>query len=191
MQRIASSALFTLLFLAGNSLRGADTYQVDPVHSFVILKITHFGAGNSYGRFNDIAGSVVFDNDDPSRSTVSLTIKADSVDTANAKRDEHLKGPDFFNVKEFPTITFKSTKITKVDDGNYSVTGDLTVKGVTKPITTNFAVVGVGKKGPKGEERSGGEAVFTIKRSDFGITYGPGALGEDVTITVAIEGLKL
>lgn len=189
MKQIAASALFTLLVLAGSTGRAADTYQVDPVHSFVILKITHFGSSYSYGRFNDIAGAVVFDQADASKSSVNLTIKAESVDTANAKRDEHLKGPDFFNVKEFPTITFKSTKVEKSGDKTYSVTGDLTVKGITKPVTTTFNVVGFGK-GMKGEDRAGGEATFTVKRSDFGITYGPGALGEDVIITVAIEGIK-
>jgi polyisoprenoid-binding protein YceI len=188
MKHLLSTAL--LAVLAFSTARAADTYKVDAVHSTVLLRITHLEASYAYGRFNDIEGSVVFDDADPAKSAVQLTIKAASIDTANAKRDDHLRGPDFFNVKQFPVITFKSTSVKRATDKTYEIAGDLTVKGVTKPVTTTFTVVGAGKKGMQGEIRSGGEAVFTVKRSDFGITYGPGALGEDVQITVSIEGVK-
>lgn len=165
----------------------AETYNVDPVHSSVVFKIRHFGVYN-YGLFTNVTGSVVFDDKNPKKSSVNLTVATDSVYTFNEKRDTHLKSPDFFNSKQFPEITFKSKSVAPKGKDSFEVTGDLTLHGVTKTVKANFVRAGK-MKGMKGEIRSGGEAMLKLNRSDFGMTYMPGALGEDVGLTIAIEGI--
>jgi polyisoprenoid-binding protein YceI len=168
--------------------RAADTFKVDPVHSSVVFGISHLGVTNFYGRFNEISGTVAFDAKDPSKSSVDVTVPVESVDTHNAKRDQHLKSPDFFNVKQFPTMTFKSTKV-EGSGNTFNVTGDFTLHGVTKPLTVVFKK-GAEGKGMEGEIRGGGEARFTIKRSDFGMTFMQGGLGDEVSVILSIEGVK-
>jgi len=167
---------------------GGDSFKVDPVHSSVIFSTRHNGVTDFYGAFKEVSGVVAFDSADPSKSTVELTIPAESVDTRNEKRDQHLKSPDFFNAKQFPALTFKSTKVEGSGD-SYKVSGDLTVHGVTKPITIDFKK-GPEVKGGKGEVRSGGETRFTIKRSDFDMKFMVGPVGDDVNIIVSLEGVK-
>ena len=131
---------------------------------------------------------MTFDAADPSKSSVELTVPVESVDTRNEKRDQHLKSPDFFNAAQFPTITFKSNKIEGTGD-TYKITGDLTIHGVTKPVTAEFKK-GAENKGQKGEVRGGGEARFTIKRSDYDMKFMVGPLGDDVNIILSLEGAK-
>lgn len=165
------------------------TFQVDPVHSFVIFKVRHMNVGNAYGEFNDFKGTLVYDAEAPEKSSLDLTIDVNSLDTKNAKRDEHVKSPDMLNAKQFPTITYKSTAVKKLDDTHFELTGDLTMHGVTKPVTAKLEKIGQATD-PKGGERIGGETTFTIKRSDYGMPGMQGALGDDITITVAIEAIK-
>lgn len=176
------------LFGFGLSAYGADTYKVDPVHSSLLFSTKHFGITDFYGRFNEITGTVSFDAADPSKSTVDLTVPVESLDTHNDKRNQHLRSPDFFNAKEFPTLAFKSTKIEGKGD-TYKVTGDLTMHGVTKPISIDFRR-GPDGKGGQGETRGGGETRFTIKRSDYDMKFMSGPVGDDVTIIVSLEGIK-
>jgi polyisoprenoid-binding protein YceI len=164
----------------------AASYKVDPVHSVVIFKVKHMGAGNFYGRFNQVSGTFTIDAADPSKGMVDFQVKADSIDTANKQRDDHLKGPDFFNVVQFPSITFKGKEIKKAGENAYEVAGDLTLHGVTKPLKAKVEQVGTGK-GRAGEPLAGFEATFTVKRGDFGMTYGGGALGEEVSVIVSVE----
>jgi polyisoprenoid-binding protein YceI len=164
-------------------------YTIDPVHSVVLLKVKHLGLADAYGRFNEMSGEVRYNEAEPEKSSINFEVKADSIDTANEDRDKHLRGPDFFNATEFPTLTFKSTKVEKKDDDEFEVTGDFTVRGTTKPVTFEFELGGTGK-GMQGEERFGGGAEFTVKRSDFGIDYLPQALGDDVEVVVSLEGIK-
>lgn len=174
---------------AAASLPAQETvYQVDGVHSYVFARAIHFGAGRNYVRFNKISGSVSFNEADASKSSVNIEIAADSLDSGNEKRDQHLKGPDFFNVKQFPTATFKSTKVEKKDDNTFNVTGDLTLHGKTKSVTTLFRIVGRGKSPQDGSPRLGGETMFTIKRTDFDMGFMVGPLSDEVEILVAIEG---
>ncbi|MCA9250732.1 MAG: YceI family protein, partial [Phycisphaerales bacterium] len=126
--------------------------------------------------------------DNPADSSFDVVIKTESVDTNNKKRDGHLKSPDFFNAREFPTISFKSTKVEKGEKDTLKVTGDLTCHGVTKSITIDVVQTGAAS-GPQGESK-GIEAIFTIKRSEFGMEYGLEALGDDVRVIVALEGGK-
>src|SRR5262245_12053500 len=120
--------------VAGRPSRAADEYAYDQVHSSVSFKARHLDISWIHGRFNDVAGKFSIDRQDPSKSTFELTIKADSVDTANKERDEHLRQPDYFDTKQFPTIEFKSTS-TRVVPGGYEVAGDFKMHGQSKKIT--------------------------------------------------------
>jgi polyisoprenoid-binding protein YceI len=171
----------------GMAVQAADTFKIDPVESSVVFSVT-YGVSNFYGRFNDVSGTVVFDKADPSKSSVDLTIPVESVDTHNEKRDQHLKSPDFFNAKQFPVMTFKSKKVEGSGD-TYKVTGDFTLHGVTKPLTLEIKKGGEGK-GMEGEIRGGGETHFTIKRSDYGMNFMQGSVGDEINIVVSLNGIK-
>jgi len=186
--KISTLILATSFFPLAFTARGADTFKIDPVHSSVLFSIKHLGVTDFYALFKDISGTVVFDKDDPAKSSVELTIPVESVDTRNPKRDQHLKSPDFFNAKQFPTLSFKSNKVEASGD-TYQISGDFTLHGVTKPITIEFKK-GPEGKGMEGEVRGGGETRLTIKRSDYGMTFMQGALGDEVNIIVSIEGVK-
>lgn len=169
----------------------ADTWKADPVHSSIVFRIKHLDVGYIYGRFNQYSGSFAFDERDPAACALNIEVQAGSVDTGNAVRDGHLKGPDFFNVKEFPKITFKSTSMKALpgDAKNYEVTGDLTLHGVTKSVKVKLERIGTAKD-MRGTLRTGFETTFTIKRSDYGMKYLVGALGDEVRVTVALEGIR-
>jgi polyisoprenoid-binding protein YceI len=188
MRRSLSLAAILLLGSMAASPAMADSYALDAAHAGVTFKISHLGLSWTYGRFNDIAGDFVVDATKPAASSFNFTLKTESIDTGNAKRDEHLKAPDFFNAKQFPVISFKSTSVKAVKDG-YEVTGDFTLHGVTKPIT--FTLVG-GKTAefPKGVFRTGFTGELIIKRSEFGIDKFAEAVGEEVFIAASFEGTK-
>ncbi len=181
-----AAGLLAAILGAGTIADAADPFQVDPVHSSVLFRVKHMQASFAYGRFNQVTGRFLVDEADPSRSSFDLTIAGESIDTANAIRDRHLKGPDFFNTKQFPTITFKSRSVARAGDG-YDVTGDLMLHGVTRPVTLRLAETGSGK-GMRGESLAGVEATFELKRSDFGMTYMVGPIGDEVRVTAALEG---
>jgi polyisoprenoid-binding protein YceI len=170
----------------GTVALAADAFQVDAVHSSILFKVKHMDVSYTRGRFNEVSGKFLLDESNPERSSFDLSINAESVDTANAKRDLHLKNADFFNAKQFPKITFKSKSVAKTSAG-YSVSGDLTLHGVTKPVTIVVTPVGTGK-GMRGEAVAGVEASLTIKRSDFGMTYMVGPVGDEVQVTASLEG---
>jgi polyisoprenoid-binding protein YceI len=179
--------LSALAYFSGTStVRAADAFVVDPAHSSVVFKIQHAGISWIFGRFNEFSGDFMIDKQDPSNSSFALNIKASSIDTNNAKRDEHLRSPDFFNTKQFPTLTFKSTSAKRVEKG-YEVTGDFTMHGVTKQIS--FVLEGGGKEVefPKGRKRLGFTAALTLRRADFGMEKFVGMLGEDVHVEVGVE----
>lgn len=184
----SSKLILALLCSCALTAQAAETYKIDPVHSSVLFSIKHLGVTDFYAGFNEITGTVTFDSADPSKSSVELTVPVESLDSRNPKRDQHLKSPDFFNAKQFPALTFKSTKVEGSGDV-YRVSGNFTLHGVTKPLTVEFKR-GPEGKGAEGEIRGGGETRFTIKRSDYGMTFMAGALGDDVNIVVSLEGVK-
>ena len=163
-------------------------FAIDAVHSSLMFRVKHMGTSWFYGRINEVTGKIVFDEANPTTSSVEFEAKMDSIDTHNEKRDGHLKSPDFFNVEKFGTATFKSKSCSKPVDGMYEVAGDLTLHGVTKPVTFKMEKSGSGK-GPGGET-VGFETKFDIKRSDFGINYMPDGLGDEVRILVSVEAAK-
>ncbi len=169
--------------------RAADTYTVDPVHSSISFMISHAKISNIHGRFNDFSGKITIDTADPAKSSFAISIPIESIDTNNVKRDEHLRAPDYFNVKQFPNMTFQSTKV-KAVDGGFEVTGDLTLHGVTKPISLKLKGGDKVVEFPKGTKRIGLVSTFAIVRSDFGVNTELGALGDEIPISVGIEAAK-
>lgn len=164
----------------------ADTYQVDSVHSSMVFRIKHMGVANFYGRFNAISGNFTLDND-PSKCAFEIEIQTESVDTANTKRDQHLKGPDFFNAKQFPKITFKSKQCKKSGD-SMEVAGDLTLHGVTKPATAKVTKTGSGNI--RGKQTVGVEAELKVKRSEFDMNFALDTLGDDIMVIISLEGAR-
>ncbi|HEX4056390.1 MAG TPA: YceI family protein [Tepidisphaeraceae bacterium] len=189
MNRLLS--LFGALALAFvfSSAALADDYKADPVHSFVVFDVHHLGAGYVYGTFGGPSGAVSYDASDLSKTTFDLSVETDSIVTRSANRDKDLKGPDFFDVKQFPTMTFKSTGVKKTGDNRMDVTGDLTIRGVTKSVTVPMEMTGTGK-GMRGETRTGFRTSFTIDRTDFGVSGDPAPIiGNEIHVIVAIEAI--
>ena len=176
------SCLFIATALSASTAR-AETYTIDAVHSTVLFRIKHMNTSNAWGRFNDIQGTADLDGPKPA---LNVTLTVDSIDTANQKRDEHLEGPDFFNAKQFPTIAFESTKVTKVDDTHYDVAGDLTLHGVTRPISVKLEKTGNART-PMTGPIVGYATEFKVKRSDYGMKLMIGPLGDEVLLIVSLE----
>ncbi|NQU49727.1 MAG: YceI family protein [Planctomycetes bacterium] len=178
----------TATSLAPSPLKPA-TFKMDTTHSWILFKVNHLGLGTAWGSFNKFEGSFVLDSEKAGESSVSLTMDAASVDTNNKKRDDHLKGPDFFNSKEFPTITFTSTKVTG-EGKAFKVTGTLEMLGKKKEVTVAMSKIGEGQD-PWGNHRAGFEGSFSLDRTDFGMDYmKDGGLGKEVVVTLAIEGVR-
>ena len=168
----------------------AATYTIDGTHTSVLFKVSHLGIAPYWGRFNKIEGRFDYDPANAAASRLSVEIDANSIFTAEKKRDDHLKSPDFFSAKQFPKITLQSTAVKPgARPGTYVVTADLTIRGTKKPITFELTKTGEGKD-PWGGERVGFEGTFTVNRLDFGVSYMPDGLGRDVTIIFAVEGVK-
>lgn len=165
----------------------AETYTIDPVHSSVGFSLRHL-VSKFTSSFSKVTGTINYDAAKPEASTVEATIAIDSVNTANEKRDDHLKSADFFDTAKYPTATFKSKSWKKTGENTFDVTGDLTVRDVTKQVVLKTTLVGTGP-GQGGSTLTGWEATTTLKRSDFGVGGEKfiSPLGDDVTITVGIE----
>ncbi len=187
------AVLGAVAFLASPSasLPEAETYSLDAVHSTVLFRINHAGVSNFYGRFNEIEGS--FTVTEGGTGTVSLTIPVGSIDTANEKRDEHLRSPDFFSAEQFPEITFKSDAVKNTGGNKYEAKGTLTMHGVSKEVTVSLERIGTRDLGEKfGGVRTGFDGTATFKRSDFGMKYGVdmGVLGDEIKLILGIEGIR-
>jgi polyisoprenoid-binding protein YceI len=184
--RIATLAAF-LLATAGTALPSfADSFKVDPIHSMVVFQINHFHASNPFGIFHGVNGTITTGED--GAPTMDISVPVDKLDMGNDAWEKHIKSADFFNEKEFPNITFKSTAGKKISDDTFEVTGDLTLHGVTKSITVTITT-SMGK-GMKGETLEGFDCTFKIKRSDFGVKAFVPNVGDEVTLMVNIEGDK-
>lgn len=166
------------------------SYKIDPAHTAVAFIVNHVGFSNVIGRFNTVGGDVSFDKDAVEKSTVTVTIDTTSVDTNHAKRDEHLRSPDFFNAKEFPKMTFKSTKIEKTGDKTGKLHGDLTMLGVTKPVVLDVTFNKDGVSPASKLETAGFSARGTVKRTEFGMKYGAPAIGDDIQLLIEVEAVK-
>ncbi len=180
--------LGTLSAAGGASVSAADVYEYDGVHSSVSFKARHLDISWIHGRFNDVSGTFSLDREDPSKSTFALTIKVDSVDTANKARDEHLRQPDYFDTKQFPTIEFRSTSVKPID-GGYEVTGDFTMHGVTNKIT--LVLMGGKEHDFKKVKRVAFSTELALKRSDYGFDKRAiGPIGDAALIMIDCEGVR-
>ena len=178
----------TLVCAGGSSASAADEYAYDLVHSSVSFKARHLDISWIHGRFNEVEGRFSLDREDPSKSKFELTIKTDSVDTANKARDEHLRQPDYFDTKQFPTIEFKSTS-TKAIKGGYEVTGDFTMHGTTKKVT--LVLLGGKEHDFKGVKRVAFSTELSLKRSDYGFDKNAiGPIGDEALILIDCEGVR-
>ena len=165
------------------------SYKLDAAHSVVVFAAKHAGLSYTYGRFNKVDGAITI-GDDAAKSSVELEIDAASIFTANKKRDDHLKNADFLNVKQFPKITFKSKEVKDSGGGKYDVTGDLTLHGVTKPVTVTMEHVGAGEFPMDKSFRTGFEGNVTIKRSDFEMKNMMEAVGDEIRLIISVEGVR-
>ena len=191
MKNLLRTALFTsCLFGVQPAHAEAETYTFDKAHTQVIFFVNHLGFSNSAGKFLDFDGSFTFDQAEPAKSSVKVTFKVAGLDMDDEKWDEHLKGTDFFNVEKFPEMTFNSTAIEVTGENTANITGDLTLLGVTKPVTLSVTHNKSGKH-PFGDKYvSGFSATASLKRSDFGMNYGLPMVGDDVQIRIEVEGLR-
>ena len=188
---IRSMILFYVLLIP--VFTDAATWQIDPAHSSVGFMIRHLTVSNVKGNFNKAQGVVMIDDQDITSLRVEISIDASSVDTGHAQRDEHLRGPDFFDVAKYPTITFVSKKVSKTDTNRLRVEGELTIHGVTKAITVEVEGPTSEIKDPWGNFRRGATATSKINRRDFGIIWnkvldtGGLVVGDEVNIYVEVE----
>ena len=166
----------------------ADSYTIDSSHTYPNFTISHLGFSTMHGRFDKTTGKLSLDQ---AKGTGSVEIAVDmaSVNTGFKKRDDHLRGPDFFNVAEFPEMTFKSTKVAFKGKGA-TVTGDLTIKGVTKSVKLDVSRINCGVHPFSKKNVCGFDASTSIKRSDFGIKYGLPAIGDEMAIQLEVEAVK-
>ncbi len=193
MNRLAAFIIGAFLSIAVTlPAKAADIYAFDTegAHYYAGFQISHLGFSTMHGRFDKLDGTIEYDAANPSASKVSVTIQAGSVNTNLAKRDAHLKSPDFFNVGEFPEITFVSTKVAPGTNGSAKVTGDLTMNGITKSITLDARVMKIGNHPFNKKPIAAWSARGKVKRSDFGIKYGLPVIGDEVTLLLDIEALK-
>jgi polyisoprenoid-binding protein YceI len=193
MKRLLALALAAALAPA-TALANASTWNIDPLHTEAGFSVRHLVISTVKGWFGKTAGKVVLDEKDVTRSSVEATIDAASVDTRIQKRDDDLRSPNFFEVARYPTITFRSTRVEKAGDG-LKVTGDLTIKGVTRPVTLEVAGPTPEIKDSWGNVRRGISARTRINRRDFGLTYsaaveaGP-VVGDEVNVEINAELIK-
>lgn len=180
---VASVATFGL----NGAAFAADTYEIDKSHTAIVFFINHLGYSNTIGRFNDFSGSFDFDKDDLSSAKINLVIEAASIDTNHEPRDQHLRSPDFLNTDEFPQITFTSTSVEKTGDNTGKVTGTMDMLGASQPVTLN---VTFNKMAPnrRGVMVTGFSARGEMKRSDFGMNYGQGGIGDVLDLYIEVEG---
>ena len=187
--RSTSSLLTAFALVMALPMFGADTYKIDPAHSETGFHIRHM-LSKVAGRFTAFQGTIVVDAD-AKKSSVDVTIDTASINTGNEARDKHLATPDFFDVKNFPTITFKSTAVTEVSKGNLEVTGNLTMHGVTKTVVIQAKNLGTMPGMKAGSVVAGFEGSLKLNRSDYGIKYGIPAVGDEVEITLNVEAGKV
>jgi polyisoprenoid-binding protein YceI len=179
------NALFIMLLLA-TGVFAQTTYKVDKNHSKVGFAISHMMISEVEGQFNSFDATIVSSKDDFSDATVEFTADVNTVDTNSERRDGHLKSADFFDAAKYPTITFKSTSLTKTGDKTYKVAGDLTMHGVTKPVTLDATLTGTAA-GRDGKKLVGFKVTGTLNRIDFGIGKSGPSTGDEVTITAKTE----
>ena len=174
--------------VASSAAPAAMTWKLDPVHCMALFRIHHVGAGQFWGMFDGVTGGFTWDEGSDDAPMFQVSVDVESVHSGNEKLDRTIMSPQFFNAKEHEAIEFKSTGGTKTGENTWDITGDLTMHGVTKPITSTLELTGVA--GNPVQKKAGFEAIFTVKRSDFGMEWGVKnkALGDEVRLVIGLEG---
>ena len=182
---------------AASALAQTQTWQIDPAHTRASFTVRHLGISNVRGDFNAVSGTAEYDGKDVTKAKINATIDVNSVTTRVQQRDNHLKTADFFDVAKYPKMTFVSTSITPAGAGRFKMTGNLTLHGVTKPVTFDLDAPSPVIKDPmSGDSRVGASATTTINRKDFGVPYdqklpdGTPQVGDTIGVTIDIELLK-
>lgn len=191
MKRLLASSVLALGLLGNTAIAQADDYTIDSenMHAFINFRIQHLGYSWLYGRFNDFAGTFSYDEAKPEAAKVEVTVKTTSVDSNHAERDKHIRSKDFFEVETFPEAKFVSTAYKPNGDGTGTLTGDLTLKGVTKPLEVKVHEIGAGKD-PWGGFRRGFEGTAKFALADYGISYDLGPASKEVELILSLEGVK-
>jgi polyisoprenoid-binding protein YceI len=192
LARLTAVIAIAVASFMGGAARAADKYALDPMHTFVVFKVTHLGYIHVVGWFTAVAGELTFDPADVTKSTLNVTIKTASIDTHFPQRNKDLMSPDFLNVAEFPEMTFKSTSVQKTGDKTGKVTGELTLLGVTKPVTMDVTFNKIAPNPFNNNKPTAGfEAHTVIKRSDFGMKAAIPSVGDEVDISIDAEAPKM
>lgn len=176
-----------LLAASASAFAAPQTFNIDPNHTQVSFTYNHFGFSNPTGRLEDIKGTVVVDQADWAKSSVSVTMPLNGLHTGVPKLDEHLKTPDFFDAAKFPDVTFKSTKVTKTGAGTLDIAGDLTAHGVTRPVTLHARINKIGENKMIGSQTAGFDADATLKRSEFGLKMYVPAVSDEVHVHITVS----
>jgi len=187
--RTLSAVVVALAFLS-LSAAAQENWQIDPAHSSAQFSVRHLGISTVRGAFTKVSGSVQYDAANPAKLTIQATIDTASVDTHVEMRDNDLRGPKYFDVQKYPTITFQSKKVEAAGSGKLKVTGDLTIHGVTKEVVLDVDGPSAAIKDPWGNQRMGASGTTKVNRNDFGVSGGAGAIGDDITITLDVEMTK-
>lgn len=188
MLRTLFAALLLAAAFASPAKAEPQTFQFDKLHTQILFFVNHLGFSHSNGKFTDFDGNFTFDEANPAAGSVEVIIKTDSINMDDDTWEDHLKAADMFNVEKFPTMTFKSTSVTLKDDKTGQMNGDLTLLGVTKPVTLDVVKNKCGEHPFSKKFTCGFDAKTTIKRSDFGMTKSVPMVGDDVNILITVEG---
>jgi polyisoprenoid-binding protein YceI len=179
--------LITALAMAATAAAQAGTWQIDPNHSAAQFSVRHLGVSTVRGAFTKVSGSAKHDPADPSKDSLDATIDTNSVDTRVEMRDKDLRSPHFLEVEKYPAITFHSKATKAAGPGKLLITGDLTIRGVTKEVVLDVDGPSAAIKDPWGNQRIGASATTKITRQDFGVSGAPGVVGDEITITIDVE----
>ena len=193
MQLVCRETILQLIFLAAvtsSCAAQAETWQIDPAHSAVQFSVRHMGISTVRGQFQKVTGTIHYDAKDVSKTSLEATIDTTSIDTRVEMRDNDLRGPNFFDVQKYPTLTFKSKKAESSGDSKLKITGDLTMHGVTKEVVLDVEGPTAAVKDPKGNLHIGASAATKVNRKDFGVNGASAMVGDDVSITLDVELTK-
>ncbi len=189
-QKIAALTL-SALFILPQSAQAADQYEFDKAHTQIMFSVSHLGFSNSHGRFTDFDGGFTFDAEKVEDSVIDVTINSGSIEMDHKGWNDHLKNADFLDIEKFPKISFQSNEIVKTADDRGEVSGDLTILGITKPVTLEVVFNREGIHPYSKRHVAGFSATGEVKRSDFGMTYGLPGVGDMVSIKIEVEGMKI
>jgi len=186
---IAYWFVLPMMLLSLQIVAAAENYDIDPTHTYPNFTVSHLGFSTMHGRFDKTSGTFAFDRENR-QGTVDITIQTASISTGHEKRDDHLRSPDFFNTVEFPVAAYKSRSVKFEGDEPKSIDGNLTLLGITKPVTLTIIAFKCGQNPMNNKAMCGIEAVGSLKRSDFGMKYALPGVGDDIQLMISVEGYK-